>query len=264
MDDQRKVIAIISILVFIILGLGGYIVYDKFFTKKEEETKLTQINNNSINLNAFYQIEDTLNKLDLAFNDPDSPYFAYPYLPKKVEASKFDMGAALYLCMRSRMQQINQLQYTPEEIVKADFQRIFGNNLEYSIAEIKKSDNFKTEYSAGMQSYAYFAPIDVNMYSPEYIAINSKTKLEDDKVVITRKIVYVEYEMAPGTALASTINLYTDNTKKKSLGKMYLKNGTINKKELLAKHGSKLQTFNYTFKEKTEEDYSLFLIKKEN
>ena len=79
MEENKKFIITIVILVFIILGLGGFIYYDKFYKTEKEEKTITTIDNVDIDLNSFYLVGDTLEKFDKAFNDKNSTYFGYIY-----------------------------------------------------------------------------------------------------------------------------------------------------------------------------------------
>ncbi len=262
MEEKKGTIIIIIILLLIIVGLGGYIAYDRLISKKEDEEILTKIDDVSIDLNAFYQISETLTKLDKAFNDPKSNYFAYIYNQKKLEAKNFDLGAAIYTSIRSDFKEVNMLLSIPEPIAKSNFTRIFGNNLKYEPIQVNSTDYLKIAYNTTTLAYDYIAATDTNIYPSEYMALNAKTTLKGDKVIITRKIVFVDYEIEPGTTLASSINLYKDETKTKKIGELVLKNGKANQREILSKYGSKLNTFNYTFEQNTSTEYSLKLIEK--
>lgn len=261
MEGKKGLIVIIILLLLISLGLGGYIAYDKIMTKPKEET-LTKIDDVNIDLTVFYQISETLMKFDNAFNDPRTNYFAYIYKQKKLEAKDFDLGAAVYASIRSDFKESNLLLYVPESIAKNSFTKIFGDNLKYQTATLNSGEYLKTAYDGNLVSYAYIEPVDSNVYPSEYMAINTKTILKDNKVIVTRKIVFVEYIIQPGTNIASNIILYKDETKQNKIGDIALKNGKVSPKEIVSKYGSKLATFNYTFKQNESLDYSFSSIEK--
>ena len=81
MREKKGPVVLIIILLIIILGLGGYIAVDKLILNKNDEEVRTvvTIDDNNIDLNALYQIGDTLTKFDNAFNDLNSNYFGYLY-----------------------------------------------------------------------------------------------------------------------------------------------------------------------------------------
>lgn len=261
MERKKGSLIIILFLLLISLGLGGYIAYDKLIPKEEEET-LTTIDDVSIDLTSFYQISDTLKKLDEAFNDPRTNYFAYLYKPKRLAVKDFDLGAAVYASIRSDFKEANSLLFIPEGIAKSNFTKMFGNNLKYSPSEVNSGEFIKVAYNPSTLAYDYIATLDTNIYPSEYVTISTKTILKDDKVIITRKIVFVEYVMAAGTNTASSVILYKDETKTKKVGELLLKNGKISPKEIISKYGSKLTTFNYTFEQNSGTDYSFKSIEK--
>ena len=261
MEGRKGTIIIIVLLLLISLGLGGYIAYEKLMTKPKEET-LTKIDDTNIDLTAFYQISETLMKFDKAFNDPRTNYFAYIYKQKKLDAANFDLGAAVYASIRSDFKESNLLLYVPESIAKSNFKRIFGKKLKYETAILNSGEYLKTAYDSNLGSYAYIEPVDANVYPTEYMTINTKTVLKEDYVIVTRKIVFVEYVVQPGTNVASNIILYTDETKSNKLEELALKNGKVNPKEIVSKYGSKLATYNYTFEQNVGSDYSFKSIEK--
>lgn len=260
MEGKRNIV-IIVLLLLVSFGLSSYIVYDKLLPKKEPEN-LTKINDVSIDLTSFYQISDTLTKLDKAFNDPRTNYFAYIYKQKRLETKDFDLGAAVYASIRSDFKENGMLLFVPEGIAKSNFAKIFGNNLKYSTADVNSGESIKVAYNPTTLAYDYIAPIDTSIYSSEYITMNVKTILKADKVQITRKIVFIDYVIQPGTSLASSVILYKDSTKTTKIGELALKNGKLNSKEIISKYGSKLLTFNYTFEQNTSTDYSFKSIEK--
>ena len=73
--EDKKILITIIVLVLMVLGLGGFIVYDKVLTKKEDSNPIiTTIGEKQIDLNALYQIGNTLDNFDKAFNDSNSAY----------------------------------------------------------------------------------------------------------------------------------------------------------------------------------------------
>ena len=93
--ENKKPTILIVLLILIVLGLSGYIVYDKFFTKEEEEKQyITVINDVSIDVNKLYKVGETLNTFDKAFGTNDTTYFGYLYKNKIIDVREFDKNAA--------------------------------------------------------------------------------------------------------------------------------------------------------------------------
>ena len=265
MDEKKKPNILIIILLVIILGLGGYIAVDKLILSKSEDntTTVVVIDDVQIDLNAMYQIGDTLNKFDSAFNDPDSSYFGYPYkIEKRLAASKFDNGAALFAAMHDDMTGTNTAQYLIGGNVKKNFEKIFGKNLAYKPASINAGKSYNIIYNDTNGNFSYTAPTTTTMYRNEYIAQNIKTKVEEETIMVVRRVFYVEYKNSGGADVTQA-DIYTNDTKSKLIGTISLRNNTISEKEILAKYGSKLGEYVFTFKQNNGmDDYCLYSIEK--
>ena len=256
--DNKKGNIIIIILILLVLGLGGFIVYDKLIAKPEEKNeKLTKINDVEINLNALYNIRDKMQLLDYAFDNPQSPYFGTLNNIKKIEASKIDIGLALYLSLLPEMKENKILAYVPEEIIKNNFKKLFNDQLTYNVSVINANNFYAFDYNQSTGLYAYYTNLSFDRNLAKYISLNEKTEIKNDEIIVTQKKVFIEYTNISPKSLATSINLYYDNSKAKNIGKLTLKNGIISKKELLSKFGSKMKTYQYTFKEKNETEYYL-------
>lgn len=260
--DKKAVVAIV-ILSVIILGLGGFIVADKFLLNKKEEAEITKIGDVDIDLNVFSQIDETLDKLDKAYNKGSSKFFGYLYSKNKLTVDKFDKEAALYLALNSRLIGTNTPQDIPGALVKADFERIFSKSLKYNPASVNIASGYDIVYDSTSDKYSYNLPVANNIYSPEYIEKSISTSLEDDSVIIKRKVFYVEYEIDPAKNIATKAYVYTSHDKSKLVATLELKNNVVNPKEVIGKYGSKLSTYKYTFQSKSVDEYTLYSIEKE-
>ncbi len=257
-DNKKPFIITIVILVLLVLALGSFIVFDKFVLNKQEEEKLTTIQDVEINLNAMYQISDTLNRLDSAFNDTHSAYLGYIYTDKELSVKKFDPAAALFVAMKDDMIDTNTNQLLPNAQIKKNFESIFGDSLVYTPSSIDAGDFYKVMYDPNNKVYAYtLAPTKQN-YAPGYITYNVKTLLEKDQVNVTRKVFYVEYIENNTKA-----NIYKHANKAQLIGTLKLRNGILDLKELTGKYASKMHTYRYVFKQNSADDYSLSSIIKE-
>jgi len=259
-ENKKPFIITIIVLIVIILGLGGYIAYDYFIKDKGEEKIITQVDNVNINLNVFYQISRTLENLDLAFNKPGTNYYGYIYNSNKLDVKNFDSKAAAYAAVVSELKPSNTQQTIVSDKVKSNFESMFGDILKYNLDDIDVGNNFKIAYDANNKIYSYTMPTDTSNYSNGYVAINYKTYLEDDYVVVTRKIFYVEYNS--NNKDASKASIYKNANKQYKLGDVSVKNGTVNLNEVKGKYTSRLNTYDFYFIKNGDEDYVLSKIVK--
>ena len=256
--ENKKGNIIIIILILLVLGLGSFIVYDKIINKpKEKNEKLTKIDDIEINLNALYNVRDKMQLMDYTFDNSQSPYFGALNNIKKIEASKIDIGLALYLSLLPEMKENKILAYVPEEIIKNNFKKLFNDQLTYNVSVINANNFYAFDYNQSTGLYAYYTNLSFDRNLAKYISLNEKTEIKNDEIIITQKKVFIEYTNISPKSLATSINLYYDNSKAKNIGKLTLKNGIISEKELLSKFGSKMKTYQYTFKEKNETEYYL-------
>jgi len=260
--ENKKEFIIIIVLVSIVLVLGGYIAIDKFVLNKDKSATLTTINDVDIDLNSFYKIADTLNKFDNAFNDVDSKYLGYPYVNGKLKVEKFDSDAALFVSLYDELIPSNTQQTLPAAIVKSNFQKIFGKDLTYSASNIDGGEKYKITYNKTANTYTYTLPTKSGGYTSGYVTKNIKTVLQEDKVIVTRKVFFVEYGIDPTTGALASAVIYKNANKTNRLGEVSFKNGVISENEVIAKYSSRLNTYEYTFKHLKDDDYSLYLIEK--
>ena len=101
---NKKAIITIIILVLLVLGLGGYLAYDKIYLKFfDEESAKTTINDVTLDVNDLFDIGTVLNKIDNAYGDSNSTYFGYIYeLPKRVnKISELGTDELVYVFAKS-------------------------------------------------------------------------------------------------------------------------------------------------------------------
>ena len=260
-NSKKGYVITIIILLLIIIALGGFIALGIMKQKEKEEEKETIINNTSIDLNSFFNISKTLDSFDKAFNNPKSPYVGYIYVPKRLEASKFDLGAAIYSSMALEMEKTNKVETIQEALVKTNFERIFGDNLKYKQTEVKTGDYYKVVTKEGEDPLKYYYHIleEANPYADKYLAFNYKTSLGEDQVIVNRRIVFAEYIKGTNGLLAS-VNLYKDHTKQSKIGSVSARNGAIKANEILSKYASKMKKYNYIFTHEKGDNYSFYSI----
>ena len=88
------------------------------------------------------------------------------------------------------------------------------------------------------------------------VSIRKQHLEEDDKVIVTRKIFYVEYNGNEAT-------IYKSSAKEK-IGTVTLSNDEVDASEVVAKYGSKLNTYDYTFIADKSDSYTFYRIEKVN
>lgn len=256
-DNKKPYIITIIVLVIIIVALSGFIALDKLVINKKEESNLTTIGEVSIDLNDMYKIGDIMTRLDHTFNDMNSTYFGYIYTDKKIEAKRFDKTAALFLALYDDLIPSNTPQQLYSSNVKKNFELIFGKGLQYEANNIDAGNMYKIFYDGNTGIYSYTLAPKSGILNSGYVTETIKTKLEAGKIIVTRKIFYVEYE--ENNSLAK---IFSTAGKNKLLGSMRLKNGLLNTKEILAKYSSKMNSYEYIFTENSEGDYTLSSIEK--
>lgn len=266
MEKKNKgPIVLVILLLIIILGLAGYIVFDKLFlTKEEDKNTVVAIEDVNIDLNALYQIGDIMGKFDRAYNDVNSSYFGYLYNTDSIlYANKFDNGAALYAAMYDDIIGTSTAQYLIGGNVKYSFEKMFGKNLEYKPADVSAGKSFNIKYNEANGNFTYTAPEISDTYSNEYVVRNLKTDFQDDKVMITRRVFFVEYKKGDGSADVTQANVYTNHNKSKLIGTLNLRNNVLSVDEVIAKYGSKFDKYVYTFeKNGSSDEYCFYSIEK--
>lgn len=254
---KKGSIVVIIILFLIILALGGYIAFDKLVLNKKEEKVTTTVKDIEIDLNAMYQVSNTLNQLDNTFNDINSKYLGYIYVKDKLELKKFDSTAALFLALHDNLKATGTQQEVFSQQIKNNYESIFGQSSKYEPTNIDAGDYYKILYDAASNKYLYtLNPIIINQNNG-YVACNIKTILESDGIIVTRKVFYKEYD-----ATMTSVSIYKDSSKTQLLGTLQLRNGFLNNKEVIAKYGSKIDTYQYTFKQNTIDNYTFSKIQK--
>lgn len=240
MEQRKSPTILIVILILMVLGLGGYIVYDKFIKKTDDDKYETVINDVSVDVNGILKVSKILDTLDNAYNNNDSNYFGYIYKIKTVDAKNYDIKAAIFSVVYNNMIRSNTEQTLSNNLVKNQVKNIFGLGLNYTPSSLDTGDSIKINYNEQNKNYTYTASIPTGSKN-KYYTRNVKTSLNTDTVMVTRKVFYAEVEN-------TNASIYTDSGKKTKIGTVPLRNGEIDTKEVTSKYGSKLITYEYTFK----------------
>lgn len=259
MKENKKIIIGFGILILIIIVLLIYIIIDKkLSSEKIDQAEKTLIDDVKIDLNSLYQIGDTLNKFDSAFNDSNSKYFGYLYKSDSLLVKDFDKNAALYTTLYNDFIGSNIVQLGAT--VKNKFAKIFGKQVSYKASSIDVGEHSKISYDEKLNQYSYSSTAINNVYSPGYIAHNISTSLEGENIFVTRKIFYVEY--TNGGAIGSNAIIYRDSSKNEKIGELKLRNNVLDEEEVIAKYSSKLKTYKYTFKQQKLDEYNFYSLEK--
>ena len=260
--SKKPIIIAFIILSIIIILLVGYVVIDRMYFHKEEEKNTLVIGNVDLDVSSFYNIEDTLNNFDYAFNYENSSYYGYIYKSKKLLAEDFDKTATIYAALRGRIINSAEALYIPEIDVKDKFDKMFGKNASYEPQNIPAGEKYIINYEQEAKRYAYIAYEKTDMYKSGLKAINTQTKIEDNKITITRKIAYIEYiPEADGSVISAKV--YGDIEKKNYVGKISVNKKAPDQDEIIGKFGSKLNTYNLVFKQNSKNNnYNFYSIEK--
>ena len=266
MEGKKGFVITIIVLVVIILAAGTYIAFDIIQDKKQAEKKTSIVDENEIDLNAFYHVSYILDSFDKAFNNPKSNYLGYIYVSKRLKAEKFSMGAAIYASMIQDMTVSGPpVPYNvPESKVKYNFNRIFGKNLTYKVDQVESGEVYKVAYYNREDPpvrYDYYAPIEENVYSEKYIAINYRTQIDDDnRIIVDRRIFYAVFIPAADGKNYQSVTIYKDHNKDKKIATFELRNGYLNENEILSNAGSKLMKYRYIFVPGKGNNYNFYSI----
>ena len=259
---NKKFIITIIILIIIILGLGGFIAFDKLVLNKQDKVKTTQIGDVELNLTVMEHIDETLLRLNEAFNDPNTNYFGYLYSKKEINKNNFDKSAALFAAIYKDMSEVNMVFNIPGGIVRSNYEELFGKKFIYEAKSITPGNTCNIVYYKDNDTYAYIFQKPYNVYSPKYIEKSIETSAESGQITIKRKVFYIEYIPSVDGTTVTQANIYTGKDKTKLIKTVTLKNNSINVDELIGKYGSKMETYMYTFKEETLNRYDFYSIKK--
>ena len=170
-------IFLIIVLLLCCLGLGGYIVYSKFFVKEETvvmEGTTKALKQVQIDGTSLLEVEDAINNLEYAYNDSFSDYFGYIYKNNKLEATKFDKGAALFACLYPDLEESSNITYVANNTVKTRFK----NKILKSIKKLRLNFYGKYEYLSDYDNYI------------KYEIEKSILKTTPDIIVITGHALY--------------------------------------------------------------------------
>lgn len=259
---NKKWVITIIILILIIIGLSSFIVLDKFIMSSDT-VKTTQVGDVSIDLGVFSEIDETIAKMNRAFNNSESTYFGYLYSSDEITKNTFEKDARLYLSIYDNLSNTTDGQTIPGGIVKTNFESIFGKKISYTAKKIEIGKNATIEYDKSTDTYTckYAEPIKYDVYSPKFYEKSVETIVEDEKITISRKVFYVEY-VAEGGNDINKAKIYKSKDKKNLVATMNLKNNSINIDEVIGKYGTRFSTYTYTFKETAFNEYEFYSIEK--
>lgn len=238
-------IFLIIVLLLCCLGLGGYIVYSKFFVKEETvvmEGTTKALKQVQIDGTSLLEVEDAINNLEYAYNDSFSDYFGYIYKNNKLEATKFDKGAALFACLYPDLEESSNITYVANNTVKTRFKNMFGSSFNYEPANVNAGVGYEIKYDPATKYYSYQRLGVGGYFYPTYVTINESSTISSEKIQVVKKVAYLEYG-----ADHTTIDVYADSEKKSKIGVMSVTEGAFSITEIKAKYKSSLAEYTYTF-----------------
>ena len=174
----------------------------------------------------------------------------------KYRVSAMIISDGKILAMHDDMIPSNTNQFIVGEKVKNNFERIFGKTIKYSPSTINAGDTYQIIYDQATNRYSYVLPVLNPNYQSGLVSYTIRTTLKDGNVIVERKVFYVEYSNE------TTANIYKKSDKSQLLGTLNLKKGILNPEEVVGKYGSKITTYEYTFKQNTADNYTFDSIKR--
>ena len=238
-------IFLIIVLLLCCLGLGGYIVYTKFFVKEEtyiEEDTSKALEQVQIDGSSLLEVEDIINTFEYAFNDSDSKYFGYIYNNKEITAKSFDKKAAIFACLYKDLKESNNVSYVANNTVKSRYRDIFGLGIDYKPSDISAGTGYDILYDTNTNYYSYQRIGNGGYFYPTYVTFNDSSVISNEQIEITKRVGYLEY-----TANHMNIDIYADSKKNDVVGAMSVTDGAFNPSELEGKFKSSLAKYKYTF-----------------
>ena len=261
-NSNKKWVITIILLIVIILGLSGYIAIDKLLANKNS-VKTTQVGEVSIDLGVFSEIDETIAKMNRAFNNSESTYFGYLYSDEEITKNTFAKDARLYLAIYDSLYNTTDGQTIPGGIVKTNFESIFGKKVSYSAKKIEIGKDTTIDYDKATDTYTcnYKTPIKYDVFAPRFFEKSVETLVEEEQITIKRKVFYVEYVAEDGKDI-NKAKIYKDKDKKTLVATMNLKNNSISVDEVIGKYGTRFSTYTYTFKETAVNEYEFYSVEK--
>ena len=245
-NSGKGLLVFLVILLFVIsLSLGGYIVYLKLFTKevktvtKETSEALEQV---QLEGGSLLEVEDIINTFEYAYNDSFSNYFGYIYSSDKIDASNFDAGAALFACLYPDLEESPNVSYVANNTVRTRYKSIFGEEAKYTPKNVSAGVGYDINYDPINKYFAYQRVSAGGYFYPTYVTFNDTTSISSEKVIITKRVAYLEYSTDH-----TTINVFSDKDKDDQLGVIGVSEGSFDLNEITAKFKSSLAQYKYVF-----------------
>lgn len=235
---------LIIVLLLCCLGLGGYILYSKYFVVKEEVTSDTSETLKQVKIDgeSLLQVEDIINTFEYAYNDSFSDYFGYIYNSKEISTDSFDNGAALFACLYPYLDESPNVSYVANNTVKYKFKSLFGSKLTYTPSNVNAGVGYQILYNANTKYYEYQRVGIGSYFYPTYLTFNDSSTVSNEKIEIIKRVAYMEY-----SDNHLNIDMYTDKTKAKKIGQINVTEGSFNPNEILNKYKSSFAQYKYTF-----------------
>ena len=255
-DKKNLIIFVLIIIIAILIGL--------LICNNKKEKVVEEVDKNiDFNLEGYYQIGEDLKLFDSAFNDSYSDYFGYLYKSDSLDAKDFDIKAALYLALYSELNHDGETNYINSEIVKSNFYKVFGNDLEYKPMSFEAGRVFEFNYNEATGFYEINSPGVGGVYFPEIHSKNDYSTETEDSVVVSRKMFYLEYVSNNSGTDLTKIDIYKNIDKKDKVGTMTLSDSGVDEEKIFKKYKDKLDSYKLTFKKNDSGEFYFSKIEKE-
>ena len=280
-NSSNGIIILVVLLILVIIGMGGYICYDKFVAKSEFSTNINESNKSNKSNSEELDLSDSrFSNLYDAFD-----IFAYN---NDLNHNNIKNNQLSFIALRdlkesditktSEQTQLGSYYYTLNlSTVEANVKKYLGSDYQFepthlvkqSVAVSFNPDNVGNglqviEYNSETKTYKVtFGGIGSGVYGPSINVTTqekSKAVLKDDTITLeTKAIYYTSKDIADGSGIITSVtyDFYSDRAKTNKVDTRTYNVGEIDKNTgLLSIYGinvnasefSKYSTIVYTFK----------------
>lgn len=273
--SNKGLICLVIILIVLVLGLGGYIVYDKVLNVEKESNKEQEKQNENKTEDILSEEEkEQLNEkmqIIMEMDDEfDTPHFGYYYEEEQFLTSEMGNQEKIFLALRSlEPERINipyheeenaPLIFTEEEVDKA-LKKIFGSKVvykhEYSHRRfegiLRKYNSDKKQYEVNNTEVGSRFGVQT-----EYLITDYKKENNEAKLSVKAAIILSDFnEKGTSSIYNPTHELGSD-----SKDDLVVANIKWEDSSSLETYADKLDTYIFTFKQE-EDNYYFYSVELE-
>lgn len=253
--NNKGIVVALVVAIFIILGLGGYIIYDKVLStekeSKQEESKKEEVNKDEKEKYEEVSIDDEIvTKLikNVTADTIDVKTAGYFYEKGKILNTEVSNQMKLYLAIQMIQGNPDEMEknlskVTPENIASA-VKEIFGPDATYTDETLNDACR-GMKYNSKTQKYSAYYGCGGALI-PTYHGTIVKARKYNDRLEIDQKAMLITYEQSKTNTGDIIINIFNPNDKIDSF-EIKSDDDWPEAKDLLEKYKDKLATYKYTF-----------------